>query len=54
MDRLRGEGHRRLLTSWVPGRGSPEGFYLKLGFLPTGLILNGEVVAALELHAWSR
>ena len=51
VDRLRGEGHRRLLTSWVPGRGSPDGFYLWLGFVPTGQILDGEVVSALELHA---
>jgi RimJ/RimL family protein N-acetyltransferase len=50
-DRLRDEGHRRLLTSWVPGRGSPEGFYLRLGFVPTGQVLDGEVVSALELHA---
>jgi RimJ/RimL family protein N-acetyltransferase len=54
VDRLRGQGHSRLLTSWVPGRGSPAGFYLRLGFVPTGLILNEEVVSALELDAWQR
>jgi diamine N-acetyltransferase len=40
---------RELLVSWVPGDGSPEPFYLGLGFVPTGEIDGGEVVARLEL-----
>jgi diamine N-acetyltransferase len=40
---------RELLVSWVPGDGSPEPFYLGLGFVPTGEIDDGEVVARLEL-----
>ena len=32
VDRLRAEGHRRLLTSWVRDIGGPEPFYLGLGF----------------------
>ena len=32
----RAEGHRRLVVSWRPGPGSPERFYLGLGFVPTG------------------
>ncbi len=38
-----------LLVSWVPGSGSPERFYLDLGFEPTGEIDAGEVVASLTL-----
>jgi diamine N-acetyltransferase len=40
---------RELLVSWVPGDGSPERFYLGLGFVPTGEVDDGEVVARLEL-----
>lgn len=42
-------GATELRTSWVPGPGSPEGFYLRLGFEPTGEIDEGEVVARLTL-----
>jgi RimJ/RimL family protein N-acetyltransferase len=49
-DRLRAEGHRRLFTSWVPGRGSPEGFYRLLGFVPTGEVEDGETVGVLDLE----
>ncbi len=42
-------GATELRTSWVPGPGSPEGFYLRLGFQPTGEIDEGEVVARLGL-----
>ena len=36
-------GDRTLLTSWVPGKGSPERFYLSRGFAPTGTIVDGEI-----------
>jgi diamine N-acetyltransferase len=35
-------GRTELYTSYARGRGSPEGFYLKLGFEPTGRTL-GEI-----------
>ncbi|RZT97822.1 GNAT family N-acetyltransferase [Rivibacter subsaxonicus] len=37
-------GVRTLYTSYVPGPGGPEPFYLSLGFVPTGEIDEGEVV----------
>jgi diamine N-acetyltransferase len=43
-------GARQLLTSYVPGEGSPEPFYLALGFLPTGTIEGDEVVLRLPLE----
>jgi diamine N-acetyltransferase len=39
----------RLLTSFVPGDGSPVGFYLKYGFVPTGEVFDGEPVLELPL-----
>ncbi len=42
-------GARELLVSWVPADGGPEPFYRGLGFVPTGEIDDGEVVARLEL-----
>ena len=38
-----------LLTSWVPKPGGPEDFYRGLGFVPTGEVDGGEVVARLVL-----
>jgi diamine N-acetyltransferase len=38
-----------LLTSCVPGDGSPEGFYNKLGFTRTGDMDDAEVVMRLPL-----
>ncbi len=49
IERLRSEGHRRLLVSWHPGRGGPEPFYVQRGFVPTGVVEDGEIEAALEL-----
>jgi diamine N-acetyltransferase len=40
---------RELLTSCRRGAGSPEGFYLRLGFRPTGQIEDGEFVLRLPL-----
>jgi diamine N-acetyltransferase len=42
-------GAQQFLTSAVPGEGSPQGFYEKLGFVPTGAVEDGEVVLALDL-----
>jgi diamine N-acetyltransferase len=40
----------RLELSYVPGPGSPEPFYLSLGFRPTGRIDDGELVLELPLN----
>lgn len=42
-------GATELLVSWVPADGGPEPFYRGLGFVPTGEIHDGEVVARLAL-----
>ncbi|MBN1955819.1 MAG: GNAT family N-acetyltransferase [Anaerolineae bacterium] len=42
-------GAKELLASYVPIPGGPEGFYHKLGFLPTGEMDGGEVVVRREL-----
>jgi diamine N-acetyltransferase len=38
-----------VVTSYVPGPGCPEAFYLGAGFRPTGEIDDGEIVLALPL-----
>ena len=43
------DGGRELLTSCVPGEGSPQPFYEGLGFVPTGEVDEGEVVLRLDL-----
>jgi diamine N-acetyltransferase len=48
--RLRAEGHQRLVVSWVDAPGGPRPLYERYGFLPTGEIDDGEVVAALSLR----
>lgn len=42
-------GATELFTSWVLGDGGPEGFYLGLGFQPTGEWDDDEKVARLAL-----
>jgi RimJ/RimL family protein N-acetyltransferase len=49
VDRLRTLGQTSLVTSWVPGSGSPEPFYRRLGFVPTGRIEDDEIEARLML-----
>ena len=41
----------QLLLSYVPGEGSAEALYRSVGFAPTGLVEDGEVVMALQLRA---
>ena len=43
-------GARVLSSSYVPGEGSPEGFYRGLGFEPTGEEEDGEIMIALPLN----
>lgn len=47
-DEARRRGFERITVLWERGEGGPEGFYLRLGFLPTGE-LSGETVGTLEL-----
>ncbi|HSP27989.1 MAG TPA: GNAT family N-acetyltransferase [Ilumatobacteraceae bacterium] len=49
-DQCRAWGDDTLLTSWRPGKGSPEPMYLARGFVPTGEIDDGEIVARLSLR----
>jgi RimJ/RimL family protein N-acetyltransferase len=50
VERTRAQGVTGLSTSWVPDlAGTPEPFYLRLGFEPTGAIEDGEVVGRLAL-----
>ena len=49
VDRLRDEGDDSLLVSWAQGPGSPEPFYLARGFVPTGVVDDGEIEARLTL-----
>jgi len=48
-DEVRARGGTELYTSWVEGEGGPGPFYVKLGFVPTGEIDDGETVARLVL-----
>jgi diamine N-acetyltransferase len=50
IEQCREWGDDTLLTSWRPGKGSPEPMYLARGFVPTGEIDDGEVVARLSLR----
>ncbi|MBC7291320.1 MAG: GNAT family N-acetyltransferase [Actinotalea sp.] len=48
---VRANGGTELLTSHVPGEGSPAGFYARLGFVPTGeLDPEGEILLRLPLQ----
>ena len=45
----RRRGNSRITVLWLPGDGGPQGFYLRLGFTPTGEVLGREIVAELML-----
>jgi diamine N-acetyltransferase len=52
IEHARNKGTATLLqVSYVPASGSPENFYLKLGFRHTGRIQDGELVLELPLAA---
>lgn len=40
----RRRGLQRITVLWIQGDGGPEGFYLRLGFAPTGEVIGGEIV----------
>lgn len=42
-------GDETLLTSWTEGKGSPQPFYLRHGFQPTGRVIDGEIEARKQL-----
>jgi diamine N-acetyltransferase len=46
---VKAQGAQVLITSCGLGDGSPEGFYRKIGFLPTGEMAGNERVLKLEL-----
>jgi diamine N-acetyltransferase len=48
-DEARRRGVTRITVLWEPGDEGPEAFYLRIGFVPTGEVLFGETVGALEL-----
>jgi diamine N-acetyltransferase len=48
-DEVRARGGTEVYTSWVEGEGGPGPFYIKLGFVPTGDIDDGETVGRLTL-----
>jgi GNAT superfamily N-acetyltransferase len=48
---IRSQGATELLTSYGLGDGGPAGFYEALGFVPTGAVHDGEVLASLRLNA---
>jgi diamine N-acetyltransferase len=46
---IRRRGGTRLTTTWHPGGNGPEGFYLGLGFRPTGETSGDQRVGELDL-----
>lgn len=55
VDYLRGRpGAETLFTSCGQGEGSPQPFYERYGFVPTGEIKSDEVVLRLDLHQEDR
>lgn len=49
LEEARKRGNARATVLWEQGEGGPEGFYLRLGFRPTGEVLFGETVGAIDL-----
>jgi RimJ/RimL family protein N-acetyltransferase/ribosomal protein S18 acetylase RimI-like enzyme len=48
-EECRSLGARAMDVSWAEGKGSPRPFYERLGFVPTGRLLDGETEARLLL-----
>ena len=49
VERVRSQGHARLVTSYEVGPGGPAPFYERMGFVPTGNLIDGEVETVLTL-----
>jgi diamine N-acetyltransferase len=47
---IRRRGGTRLTTTWHPGEDGPEGFYIGLGFRPTGETSGSQTVGELNLR----
>ena len=48
-EHCRSQGASSITVSWVPGRGSPEPFYLRRRYVPTGRVEDGEIEGRLQL-----
>ncbi|WP_412541865.1 GNAT family N-acetyltransferase [Longispora sp. K20-0274] len=48
---IRRRGGTRATVTWATGEGGPEGFYLGLGFRPTGELSGDQIVGELDLTA---
>lgn len=49
LDEARSRGCQRASVLWKPGDAGPEGFYLGLGFRPTGELFHDQVIGAINL-----
>ncbi|MFC4085666.1 GNAT family N-acetyltransferase [Amycolatopsis samaneae] len=49
LDEARRREQKTMSVCWVPGKGGPEEFYLRLGFRKTGQLHEKEVVATITL-----
>ncbi|MET9123465.1 GNAT family N-acetyltransferase [Streptomyces sp. NPDC004528] len=49
-DEIRRRGGTRLTTTWHPGADGPAGFYLALGFQPTGETSGDQTVGVLAVN----
>jgi diamine N-acetyltransferase len=47
-EEARRRGRSQITVLWEKGEGGPEGFYLRLGFVPTGELF-GETVGTMNL-----
>ena len=50
IDEARRRGEERLTVMWTPGEGSPQEFYLKVGFAPTGQEFHGQIVGEMFIN----
>ena len=49
LDEARRRGADRATVLWVPGPDGPDGFYRRIGFVPTGEEFDGEIVGEIAL-----
>jgi RimJ/RimL family protein N-acetyltransferase len=49
IDQVRADGHRAIQVSYVEARGGPKPFYDRFGFVPTGVVHDGQTEARLDL-----
>ena len=51
IEHMKSEGAKEIFLGVVPGEGSAQPFYAKLGFEPTGEIDDGEIIMRLDVSA---